>query len=612
MDDNSQDNTPKNTDLDSEPITVSTNSPTQSSPATAPELDSKDGGMNSRPGGTISDFKPSPSVTNSFSSQDEDVTQQDAPEQPAGPVVVTHSHPKRKKMLIALLLLVLVAGAAAAIWYFAFNKDKQQAQATTTVKNVALLQYGSLEGPIGKSSVFPAAAPVSLQSNIDQQIFEGLVGYQDQKITPRLAVSWQNPDETTWIFTLRPNVTFQNGKKADAAAVKASFDALQKNEGWSQYVSTIKSVEAVDATHVKITTTQPDALLLNRLTNVFVYDTTDKAAIPSGTGAYTVDEAKSNDDTLVVLKPYDGYYQGKPKVRSLTFTVYGSDDDLITAAKKGKVDVLDESRDAKFTAALKSAGFSQFDTESPGSYSLLFNMLPDNASSPVNKLKVRQAIAYAIDRATFLKKTESLNEATRYMVPKSVLGYDSSAQLPAFDLTKAKSLQTEAGYTNGAPITFAYIKGLQTEVPVLIDQLTAAGFKVTPKVAASPDEMIDIIKSGKFDVLAFSTSSDYSDGGDYFTQTLSSTASNFPLYDIPEVDEMLQKSNEDFDTTERIKQIQEINRYAADNFLIVPVRNGVYSSFYRSNLTYTYDFNAVVPGTYFWNVGQKVTTVTKN
>jgi len=604
MDDNTQ--KPDNKDINPEPLATPPEPKTEfrSEPSSAP---------------VVSDFKPfepaivqtnsansfraEPVISNSFEPTPK--PEQQTPSVSSEPVVVTHKTPKRKKLLTALLLLLLVVAAGAAMWFVALNKD-QKTQATTTVKDVQVLNYGSVEGPIGKSTVFPEAPAVSLQSTIDQQIYEGLVGYKSQKIVPLLASSWKNPDENTWVFTLRSNVTFQNGTKVDAAAVKASLDGLQNNENWSQYVSTIKSVDVVDATHVKIVTSQPDALLLNRLVSAFIYDTTDKSTNPSGTGAYTLDTAKSNDETVVVLEAYDEYYQGKPKTRNLIFTVYPDDDALIAAAKAKKVDVLDEVRNQKFADALKPAGFDQINSESPGSYSLQFNTL--RTDSPVANLKVRQAVAYAMDRAALLKELASTNEPTRHMVPKSVLGYDASAQVPDYDLVKAKALQTEAGYANGAPITVAYIKGLQEEIPIVIKQLETAGFKVTAKPAASPDEMVSIIKSGEFDIVGFSTSTDYSDAGDYFTQTLSSTASNFPLYDIPEVDKMLAKSNEDFDATDRIKQLQEINKYAADNVLIVPLRNGVYSSFYRSDLTYRFDFNAVVPSTYFWNVGQKVTT----
>jgi len=522
------------------------------------------------------------------------------------PVVATYKNLKLRKFLKVTALIVLLVILAAGLWWVVSGR-KTTPKSTVTVKAVSVIHYGSLEGPIGKSSTFPSASTLAPQTTIDQQVYEGLVGLNNRKVVPLLATSWKNPDENTWIFTLRSDVTFQNGKKMDAAAVKASLDALQNNQDWSQYVSTIKSVDVVDATHVKITTTQPDALLLNRLTTAFIYDTTDTSAIPAGTGAYTIDTAKSNDTDTVVLKPYDKYYQGVPKTRSLVFTIYPTETAMLAAAKAQKIDVMDDNSNPKLDQQMSQNGFSNLSSELPGSFSLEFNML-NNSSSAVAKPQVRQAVAYAVDRAALVKKLTQAAQPTRYMIPQSVLGYDSTAQLPDTSLTKAKALQAAAGYPSGAPITVAYIKDIQEDMPIVISQLQAAGFKVTPKPAASPDEMVAIIKSGKFDMIGVTTSTDYSDGGDYFTQVLSSQDADFPLYNIPEVDALIAKSNQEFDTTARIKDVQAINRYAASNYLMVPVRNTAYAAYYKKNLTYAFDFNASAPATYFWNVGQKVVT----
>jgi len=84
-------------------------------------------------------------------------------------------------------------------------------------------------------------------------IFDTLVGYTpDLELVPRLAESWDQPDDSTYVFNLRPDVVFTDGNPVNAEAVKAHFDRARADQRQSHYLSAIESVEATDASHFKV------------------------------------------------------------------------------------------------------------------------------------------------------------------------------------------------------------------------------------------------------------------------------------------------------------------------------------------------------------------------
>ena len=96
-------------------------------------------------------------------------------------------------------------------------------------------------------------------------IGETLIKYTDNmEIQPWLAVKWENPDELTWKFTLRDNVTFSSGRKLDATAVKQCFEHLVASNKRAAQDLKIASMEA-NGMELIIKTTEPKPALLNYL-----------------------------------------------------------------------------------------------------------------------------------------------------------------------------------------------------------------------------------------------------------------------------------------------------------------------------------------------------------
>ena len=156
---------------------------------------------------------------------------------------------KIKSLIRILLSLVLVFGFSSA-WAKTIKWSMQG-------DSLTLDPHAQNEGPT---------------TQVSRQIYEALVERAvDMKIQPALATKWKAVDPNTWIFTLREDVKFSDGSAMTSEDVVFSvLRAKQRTSDFKEYISTISGVEAVGDYSVKITTSKPNPILLNQLSNIFI------------------------------------------------------------------------------------------------------------------------------------------------------------------------------------------------------------------------------------------------------------------------------------------------------------------------------------------------------
>lgn len=543
---------------------------------------------------------PTPSPTGNPSL---DTTADQPPEQAQDNRSVGGKPPKKshKKLLMILLILLLIGGAAAAYFLY-FKKDENKQTSTVEIKEVELVRQGTSDGPT--NNLFPKEG-IGISYNQNRQVYEGLVGNDDKEYIPLLAESWTNPDQKTWIFKLKPDVKFHTGKVMTATDVKRSVEAVQQIDYMSFLTSTIASVEVVSDTEVKITTTEPDSLLLNRLALTYI---TDKDAVDAegndGTGPYKLDKTATYDENNATLIANDEYHQGRPKTRKVVYTVFNSDEEMNAAMKEGKIDLMATIPDEKAIAGLSDAGFTRFDSESPGTFGIYLNMLSEG---PLKNKEVRKALSLALDRESLVKELDDDNLPAYQVVPKSLPGYDADISFPKLDPAAAKETLTNAGYPNGLALDYVYVSDIQPDPPIIIEQLNAAGFTITAKNYDEVDPALDEVDSGNFDLFSASYVSDLADSRDLLGALLESTEQAYPVLNDPAFDKLLEDSDKEFDPTKRIEILQEANKYIADNYLWIPMRSTAYVTFHDPDLVISEDFTGTSSiGAYYWKVGEKV------
>jgi len=301
--------------------------------------------------------------------------------------------------------------------------------------------------------------PATGRSGGDHQflypLYDTLVGWDPATLEPKpgLAQSWTYKDDTTLVLELRPGLTFHDGTKLDAEAVKFNLDRNRSDARSNIKVdlASIDSVEATGPTTVTIKLKMSDRslpLVLSDRAGMMVSTTAIKAGggnvdrAPVGAGPWKF--VKWDDNAIVVYERNPGYWrQGIPKVDRLEMkvipevstgvrSVLAGDNDAVVSVPAIQKLVLDRSNKVKV--------FSN-----PALY--LYMIYLDFSKPPMSDLRVRQALNLAIDREAYSKVTTAgLGQPGTTLFPREYWAHDPSlTRIITYDPDKAKALLKEAG-----------------------------------------------------------------------------------------------------------------------------------------------------------------------
>lgn len=313
------------------------------------------------------------------------------------------------------------------------------------------------------ASTFTTTDPYDANDTLSQAMaksfYEGLFGFdKDMKLIPVLAESYTaSNDGLTYTIKLKQGIKFQDGTDFNAEAVKVNFDRVtdpaNKLKRYGLY-SIIAKTEAVDDYTARITLKEPFSAFINDLAHpsgVMIspaalkqWGSKDIAFHPVGTGPFKFVEWKATD-YLKVAKNENYWRKGYPKVDTITW--------------KPVVD--NNSR-----AALMQTGEAQFTFPVPYELADVLKGKPDlvlvaapsivlrylsmnTQQKPFDNLKVRQAIAYAINKEALAKVAFSGYAVPADGVIPDAVEYSVKLGPWPYDLAKAKKLMVEAGYPDG-------------------------------------------------------------------------------------------------------------------------------------------------------------------
>jgi len=380
----------------------------------------------------------------------------------------------------------------------------------------------------------------------------------DVHIYPMLAKSWQiSKDGREYTFALREDVKFHHGKGFDSGDVKYSIDRVMNPATRAPRAFTFKwvdSVNIIDKYHIKIRLKESFAPFLEGLTiyNCPIipkdWDPTGMKPAP-GTGPFKFKSLLPNE--VVEFTRFDQFYLFDDKTGDRLPYLDGVQMKKIveesvrwTALRAGDVDLI-SSPPLKVVADVmlkEPVPGITVHYSNPGVLWMWFNC----SKPPFNNKKVRQAIAYAIDKKEVLKavfwglgktlNNQAFEEGSRFYIPM---------QDRPVDLAKAKQLLTEAGYPNGFKTEFfemssAYdIAGSQ----VIIGQLKKIGIEGTVKVNERAPYHASMRK-GDYSVSFRGAHSDPYEWDEAYYMYLHSSEigmNNYSRYSDKEVDALLEK-----------------------------------------------------------------------
>jgi len=304
-----------------------------------------------------------------------------------------------------------------------------------------------------------AGAASAIAEIVLYNVFETLTKINsDSSVSPLLAESWEvSPDLRTYTFRLRKGVKFQNGEPFNAAAVKFSFEragAEKSTNKDKRTFASMESVQAVDEHTVVVINKEldPDFLfLMGQATAIIVEpkSAATNATAPVGTGPYKLDNWVKGSS--VTLGKWDGYRNpGAIKLRRATFRFISDPAAQIAAMMAGDVDVFQRITPRSVTQFRNNPKFQVVVAGSRAKTILAIN----NARKPMSDVRVRRAIAAALDRKAIIQGAADGygSPIGSHYVP-SAPGYVDTTGVNPFNIEKAKALLKEAGVTTPLELT---------------------------------------------------------------------------------------------------------------------------------------------------------------
>ncbi|WP_353093312.1 ABC transporter substrate-binding protein [Tissierella praeacuta] len=392
---------------------------------------------------------------------------------------------------------------------------------------------------------------------IIQNVFNKLVkinGYDE--IIPDLAKKWEfSEDETAITFYLQENVKWHDGKDFSSEDVKWTFDQIIKEEGFAaNSLSDIKEVTCPDKNTVVIKLEGPNSGILGYIawfgTYIMpkhIYEGTDWLENPAnqnpiGTGPFKFVEHKKGES--VTIERNNDYWGDKPYLDKVIFSIIPEQSTAYQAWLNGETDENKNGVPANEISRFENdENYVIYDKLWPNKGYIHFNMNKGKFAD----LKVRQAVAYGIDRdEIFTKALKEIGEKSEYFIsPLYDWALNKDAKLPERDIEKAKSLLEEAGYkadSNGIYFTTTVdiYPGFEDVVEVLKSNFKEFGIdlKVNAMDDSSYDEKVWFGHDFELTMLGGYQGPDISAIGNRFG---TGSVMNLGEYNNPRMDELLEQ-----------------------------------------------------------------------
>ena len=315
-----------------------------------------------------------------------------------------------------------------------------------------------------------------------------------------------SPDQLAWTFHLRRGVTFHDGSPFTADDVVYSYRRIiDEKLANADKLSAVSGITASDKSTVIITLKQPTPNLLTNLggfkglaivqrRNV---ESGEIATHPVGTGPFAFQSQKSGDSITLEANPT--YWAGAPKVSGVTFRFISEPSTALSALQAGEIDWTD-SIPAQRVAQLKDDDSITLATTPSIDY---WYLALNEARAPWHDVRVRQAIAYAIDRDAIVQATSyGTAVANQLAIPKGNPWY-TPYDTYRHDIERAKGLLRDAG---AAPKTLDML--VTTEYPetvtaaqIIADNLAPLGITVNIRTVDFAT-WLDEQNNGHFDMLS--------------------------------------------------------------------------------------------------------------
>ena len=398
------------------------------------------------------------------------------------------------------------------------------------------------------------------------------------QVVGRLVDKTDNPDPTTYVFTLHKGIKFQDGTDFNADAVKFNF-MRHMNDPKSTTIQDwkpIQSIETPDPYTVKVTLSQPFAPFLSRLTAGLGFiqspaavqklgDNLQRDLTGAGSGPYKF--VSWDPDNQIVLERNPDFWRKDNAGNTVNyadriiFKPFPDENVRLGNVKTGDAQAMAGNPPFKDVTSLKQTSDLTV-SEVPGlGFQFLFL---NTAKAPFDNPAVRRALAYSIDRDQLVQAVDFGNANTLTLpMPQSVSwAYMKGTPYDKRDIDKAKQELSSAGVSG--PINFSLqisnaSPQLQQVAELIKDQIKDAGFEMDIQLI----EFATIVQNGntgEYQAMSLGWSGSVDPDGDLYPLFYTGAGFNFAKEANPELDKALDAGRTNLDQSKRAQAYMDAQK----------------------------------------------------
>lgn len=483
-------------------------------------------------------------------------------------------------------------------------------------------EHSSMESAAQGEPVYGGSVVVGIQQDIDSldphkataagtkeilfNIFEGLVKPDENgNLICAVAENYDiSEDGLIYTFTLRDNVKFHNGSVVKCEDVKYSLERASGLLDGTPLISTLKAIQSVDILDDKTVQVTVDAanteLIYSFVAAIIPAGSGEEAeAAPIGTGPFSF-VSYTPQEGIVVKKNADYWQEGLPYLDEVDFKIVGSADTALLELQGGSIDIYAYLTDSQANELQDT--FQVLSSPSNVVQALFLN----NACEPLDDVRVRQAICYALDK-------DMVNE----FVSGGKGTLISSAMLPTLkdnyvdlndvygtqaDTEKAKEMLTQAGYPDGFDLEIAIPSNYEFHMQtgeVVAEQLKEVGIRVTIQAMEWGTWLEDVYNGRKFQATISGITCDMTPGY-LLNRFQTDSKKNFINFSDEEYDALYQKAQDEQDPAKKAQDYAGLQQILCDKagsaFIQVPANTTAISkklTGYRFYPVYVQDMSTV-------------------
>ena len=451
----------------------------------------------------------------------------------------------------------------------------------------------------------PSHATDGLSLNTASETMQNIVTFKPGSfdVVGDAASRWStSADGRTWTFDIRPGLVFADGTPLDAKAVKFNLDRWRLPndpahgdftysyyaDDFGGFPGIVRDVRVAGPTRVVVTLSRPLGPFLRDLAEqafglgspaAIVRDPKAFELTPVGSGPYQVAEwARDDHITLIANTRWTG---PKPAYATVILRDIPDPATSVLSLQKGDVDMLTDPRPDDAKTLAQAPGIRV--VEQPSNNVSYVAM--DVEKKPFGDVRVRRAVAYAIDAATMARSLYATGATVAdNWTPPGMLGANPGVRAYPHDVATARALLARAGYPHGFATTLTYSTAPRPYLPdpqrvaeTLQAELAQAGISVT----LQPYEwgvFLDRIKHGKHEMCLIGWTGDNGDPDNFFYPLLDQdsahtdgTAQNYAFWRDARFHALMVRGQASTSERERARIYAEANAMVHDDAPAIPL-----------------------------------------